>query len=864
MVALRGAGRMARFLAPTFAVACLIFACLFSGNASAQTACAGRADEGTASTSGVYGTSAPACLPYGGSGTEYDNAATNSYPANYRFITYLPDSNPRPPTANPVKILFLPTGGATRSTITAVACSGGTITGVGTTLVTITLAPGTSCPLTVISPNGAGGALVSYAATLSLDNPATTYALSAGTLTGDIYGGTVVPLTTVQAVATTTLTVGTAATAFTPVTASGGVGTLSYAVAPTLPAGLLLNTSTGQITGTPTAASAATTYTVTVTDQASQTSSKTFSLTVNAATTATTATSTTLTSSLNPSLLSQPVVLTARVAPAASTGTVTFSDGGTVLCNIVPVVAGAATCSTSFASAGAHSLSAVFTPTGAYTASTGTLTQTVIDQRAKTVAAIGTFLATRNNQILTNGPDGQRQIDRLVEAGGGPAGGPSGTGFASSGGAGASASGLGLGLGLTSSRLGDGPDGTDISRLRAGGGGARPIGEAIAANAAGSGLGASANLGGPGCESAASFSASQGGPIAGIAALFGHNGAGQGGIGDPCAAGASGGGSFGGTTGGMRLNGTFDGATRLGFATSLRDMTRAAADADARKLTDAGLGFSGGGSFGRPARANPFDIWVEAKYAGFADNRANADLTGHFGVVSIGADYVLSRSLLVGTMVQFDSLQQRSGSRATDVRGHGWLAGPYATLRLSPNVFWQVRGAWGQSSNTVSPFLTYTDSFDSTRWLVSSTLAGRWRSGAWSFRPSASISYMEDVSRSYADTFGLVIPSVKSSLGQAKAGPEVSYRLDLGHTVIEPHAGVQVIYNFANETSAAGFGQVGGEATGPAGTRGRVELGVRALTSGGIGLDVSGGYDGIGTGSYSAVTGKAMVRVPLN
>ncbi len=314
----------------------------------------------------------------------------------------------------------------------------------------------------------------------------------------------------------------------------------------------------------------------------------------------------------------------------------------------------------------------------------------------------------------------------------------------------------------------------------------------------------------------------------------------------------------------MRLNGSLEGAMRLGFGTSLRDMTRAAAAEDARKLSDAGLSLSSSGAgFGRAARPNPFDIWVEGKFTSFNDNRAGADLDGHFGIVSVGADYVLSRSLLVGTFVQLDSMQQRSTSKANDVRGTGWMAGPYATLRLSENVFWQVRGAWGQSSNKVSPFLTYTDSFDSTRWLVSSTLSGRWRSGAWSFRPSASISYMEDTSKSYADTFGVVIPSVKSTLGQAKAGPEVGYRIDLGHTVIEPHAGVQVIWNFANDTTAAGL-QVGGENAGPSGVRGRVEAGLRAVTSGGIGLDVSGSYDGIGANGYNAVTGKATLRVPLN
>jgi hypothetical protein len=57
-----------------------------------------------------------------------------------------------------------------------------------------------------------------------------------------------------------TFSTGTAITALSP-TVTGTVS--SYAVSPALPAGLTLNTSTGQISGTPTAASAATNYTVT-------------------------------------------------------------------------------------------------------------------------------------------------------------------------------------------------------------------------------------------------------------------------------------------------------------------------------------------------------------------------------------------------------------------------------------------------------------------------------------------------------------------------------------------------------------------------------------------------------------------------
>jgi hypothetical protein len=81
--------------------------------------------------------------------------------------------------------------------------------------------------------------------------------------------------------ATKTVTQGLTVTAFTPITATGGYGSLTYAISPTLPAGLTFNTGTGAITGTATVTSAATTYTVTITGQASQSGYATFSLTVD-------------------------------------------------------------------------------------------------------------------------------------------------------------------------------------------------------------------------------------------------------------------------------------------------------------------------------------------------------------------------------------------------------------------------------------------------------------------------------------------------------------------------------------------------------------------------------------------------------
>ena len=317
--------------------------------------------------------------------------------------------------------------------------------------------------------------------------------------------------------------------------------------------------------------------------------------------------------------------------------------------------------------------------------------------------------------------------------------------------------------------------------------------------------------------------------------------------------------------GALRMTGSVEGAGNFGFSTSLRDLYRHGAELRARNA-ESGTAFGLGGVTGPAVTStySPFDLWIEGKYASFRDRRASSDLDGHFGIVTIGADYVLSPKLLVGTFVQFDSLRQSSAKQATEASGAGWMVGPYATVRLSENLFLQGRAAWGQTSNEVSPFMTYVDKFDSTRWLASATLSGRWTHGAWSFSPSASVSYIEDVTKIYADTFGVIIPSVKSQLGQAKIGPEISYKYVASpYLVLEPRAGVQLIWNFAGSTSAEGIDTLGGETAGPSGARGRAELGVRATTSSGISLDLSGSYDGIGAHGYSATTGRIILRVPL-
>jgi hypothetical protein len=58
--------------------------------------------------------------------------------------------------------------------------------------------------------------------------------------------------------------------------------------------------------------------------------------------------------------------------------------------------------------------------------------------------------------------------------------------------------------------------------------------------------------------------------------------------------------------------------------------------------------------------------------------------------------------VLAGIMVQFDSTAQRSAQQASEAHGWGWMVGPYVTVRMTENVFWQARAAWGSSSNEVT------------------------------------------------------------------------------------------------------------------------------------------------------------------
>ncbi len=127
------------------------------------------------------------------------------------------------------------------------------------------------------------------------------------------------------------------------------------------------------------------------------------------------------------------------------------------------------------------------------------------------------------------------------------------------------------------------------------------------------------------------------------------------------------------------------------------------------------------------------------------------------------------------------------------------------------------------------------------------------------------MTYFEDKSESYADNYGTTIPGVKATVGQLKVGPTFSYayavRRDL---MLEPRVGAHLVWNFDVDANAKGYSNLGDDALGPDGARGRVEAGLRAQTASGVSVDLSVSYDGSGADDFSATTGRAAIHVPFN
>ncbi|ANU07434.1 autotransporter outer membrane beta-barrel domain-containing protein [Paraurantiacibacter namhicola] len=251
-------------------------------------------------------------------------------------------------------------------------------------------------------------------------------------------------------------------------------------------------------------------------------------------------------------------------------------------------------------------------------------------------------------------------------------------------------------------------------------------------------------------------------------------------------------------------------------------------------------GMTAAGATRQDGVSGSWDIWGELYASTFDFSGAGGNATVIYG----GVDYAVSPGLLVGVMGQYDDIGMDKAVTTGVLGGEGWMAGPYITARLAPDLFLDARAAWGQSANTISPFGTYTDTFDTDRLLLAGTLTGNYDlATGLVLRPEAAVHWLQEDAKSYTDSLGSTIPGLKSDLGQLSFAPRLMYRLPVDdRTDARPWVEARGIYAWGDQPTAFGGDDL----------RLRLEGGVDLLTEGGIRASLSGFHDGIGISGYSA------------
>lgn len=159
-----------------------------------------------------------------------------------------------------------------------------------------------------------------------------------------------------------------------------------------------------------------------------------------------------------------------------------------------------------------------------------------------------------------------------------------------------------------------------------------------------------------------------------------------------------------------RLSPSEDGMS-FGFSTGLAQLEGSRNQAD---------GISGGYS-------SPFNVWINGAFFAHRDDDMDDGKWGSFGLISLGADYLLSEKALVGLSFHYDRMTDPVDADA-ELTGNGWLAGPYASLELGTGVFWNGSFLYGGSSNDIDTAF-WDGTFETRRWLADTSIEGQWSLG---------------------------------------------------------------------------------------------------------------------------------------
>ena len=235
-------------------------------------------------------------------------------------------------------------------------------------------------------------------------------------------------------------------------------------------------------------------------------------------------------------------------------------------------------------------------------------------------------------------------------------------------------------------------------------------------------------------------------------------------------------------------------------------------------------------------------LWFALKGSWAKDG--TSDTSSAFGV--IGSHIHLRETLLVGAMLQFDHLSQQDG--AARIEGTGWLVGPYVVAKLPDQpLYFEGRLLYGKSSNSLSPFGTYEDDFDTSRLLAQLKVTGDYAYGQTVLSPYLNGAYVKDDQDAYTDGLGNVIAAQSIDLKQVAFGFDVAHPVAVKSGDLELSGGVSGIWSSTGGTAVAQT-----VLPGYAGWRGKLDLGLNYVSPRHGTLSIKAYLDGLGASDYQS------------
>ena len=263
------------------------------------------------------------------------------------------------------------------------------------------------------------------------------------------------------------------------------------------------------------------------------------------------------------------------------------------------------------------------------------------------------------------------------------------------------------------------------------------------------------------------------------------------------------------------------------------------------------------------------DVWMSASFTALSDDRAGDGSDSAFGVLQVGADWLLSEQTLVGVMLQRDWMDETAGEiaeraggiRGARVSGEGWLAGPYIVHELSDGVWFDALAMWGQSANMADPLGLYEDAFETDRYLLRLNLSGEWQAGQWRVRPSGSLAHFGETQAGYVDSLGIDIPEQEIAIGRFEAGPEIAYRIDRASGAWwEPSVRLTGVWDY----NPAELLDEGGALVGTGDVRLDARFSLIGQLAPGASIRLETDISGLGDGDFEARTGRLEFSLSFN